>query len=91
MDDQFSTHRVYSLGIVTVTRDNDDQAEYLDATYGAFIDTAVALLADLIRLARRTAELMVMIAATHTNAAATYRRMVHQRRPDGLRYHQQAG
>ena len=83
MDDQFGTHRVYSLGTVTVTHDNDDQAEYLDATYGAFLDTAAAIRADLIRLARRTAELMVMIAATHTNAATTYRRMVYQRRPDG--------
>ena len=54
------------------------------------IDTAVALRADLIRVARRTAELIDTIAATYTKAAATYRHMAHQRGPDGLRYRQHA-
>ena len=54
------------------------------------IDTALALRADLIRVARRTAELIDTIAGTYTMAAATYRRMAHHRGPDGLRFRQHA-
>lgn len=53
-------------------------------------DAAAALRADLIRVAQRTAEVMLAIATTYTKAAATYRRMAPHRGDGGLRFHQHA-
>lgn len=54
------------------------------------VDAAAAARADTVDLAQRTAQIMVAIAATYTKAAATYRRLAHQRGLDGGRFHQHA-
>lgn len=56
----------------------------------AAADAAADLRAHLNRVARHTPQVMFGIAATYTNAAATYRHMARQRGSGSLRFYQHA-
>lgn len=62
----------------------------VDSIVSTAVDAAAAARADTVELARRTAQIMVAIAATYTKAAATYRRLADQRGGDGERFVQHA-
>lgn len=63
---------------------------FVDSTISSAVDAAAALRADTVDLARQTAQIMVAIATTYTQAAATYRHLAHQRGQDRWRFHQHA-
>ena len=64
--------------------------QFVDSTVSSAVDAAAAARGDTVDLARRTAQIMVAIAATYTRAAATYRCLAQQRGLDGGRFVQHA-